>query len=520
MTQAAQDLAFQKDYLERYEAAKEYSKRLTAPSLVERFVALPEASRVRILGQLSKVELAALMYAWESWARAKQHPKLDDNIRVLLFLGGRGGGKTVAGAQFIRESVYAGSRSLALLGPTEGEIEQYMLGVEEDDEGLLNIFPPTQRPEYIANDGIVRFHTGAVGYITSAEKPELRGPNFDTAWADEVMKWRFLVPLWDNLEFATRKSFVSRTRPGHFVRPRICVTTTPRPRRWLKERVVDRETLTLFLKTDENPHNDETWRKRQHRLHGGTRQGAEQLEGEILEDSGDALFLSRIIDETRVSSAPKLARTVISVDPARSDGPKSDTTGVNVAGADLADHIYVLADLTATTGTTVWKSIIDAYVAHDAEAIVVENNGAFLLVDGNLRAAMERKRGGIAAEALKIVSVFAKTSQTKYDRAGPVSGLHKRERLHMVGHAMPELEAEMTEWNPKLGKKSPNRLDALVWAVWYLGNLAGDEEIDPHEGFRGLAEVTKELQKPSGKSTVAGRTITSALGRDPWGTKI
>ncbi len=100
MTQAAQDLAFQKDYLERYEAAKEYSKRLTAPSLVERFVALPEASRVRILGQLSKVELAALMYAWESWARAKQHPKLDDNIRVLLFLGGRGGGKTVAGAQF------------------------------------------------------------------------------------------------------------------------------------------------------------------------------------------------------------------------------------------------------------------------------------------------------------------------------------------------------------------------------------------------------------------------------------
>jgi phage terminase large subunit-like protein len=513
------DLDFEQRYQDRYARAKAFSRSLVGPSLVDRLVELPARERSEILADLDATERAALAYSWEAWARPKQRPDLEDRFRILLLLGGRGGGKSIGGAQFIRARVDAGARSIGLIGPTVGDVERWMLGVKEDDEGLLNVFPPNQRPEYIARDEIVQFHTGAVGYVASSERPEFRGPNLDTAWCDEVMKWRYLVPLWDNLEQATRKDVMSRTKPARLLSPRICVTTTPRPRKWLKERIVDPECLTVILATDENPHLDDRWRARMKNLFGGTRQGAEQLDGEILEDSADALFISGILDETRVASAPRGLRTCVSIDPAVTTNKQSDETGIVVAGDDAAGEIYVLADLSGVHEPKKWGELaIGAYLQHDAECFVVEDNRAGQLVEANVRAAMERRRGGIAAEALKVVTVHAHSGRGKYDRAGPVSALHKRRLIHVVGYAMPDLEAELTGWNPKLGGASPNRLDALVWSVWYLGNLAGAEERDYSEGFEGLAAAQRALhQRPRREIGMPEESWADELPRDRFG---
>lgn len=491
------DPAFERRFQERYDQAKLRSARLAGRSVAERLAALPKAERARILGALSIGERARLLHTWRGfWARPKQVVPSEPH-RTVLYLGGRGTGKNRTAAERIRERVYQGARSIALIGATWREVLRYQvggkLGAAGNGSGVLDVFPPHERAriELKEQKGEIVFHDfGATAYLVSDETPELRGGAFDTAWCDEVIKWRHLQRLWDNLEFCMR---VRSELP-----PEVIVTTTPRPLRWLKELVADPDTITILGTTDENAANlDPAYIARLERKYGGSRLARQERGGEILSQNEDALFHQELIDATRVADPPALRRIVVSIDPAIATNPENDETGILAVGIGHDEHLYVLADASGRHTPDEWcTGALELYDDLKADAFVGERNRGGDLVAAMLRATLRERRHSLATAA-KIVEVHA--TRGKAIRAEPVSVLHEQGRLHFVG-VLRELEDELTGWSPKVGGISPNRLDALVWACFELAKLGEDLDVkrDPREQFRGLLEMNARLQGGSG----------------------
>ncbi len=502
---------FGKAYQAGIERARAYSAELVGPSLFERFARLPAAAREGILAQLTQFELCRLLYSWAAQARPKQNPDLAAVAhRILFFLGGRGSGKTMTGAQRIRKRVEAGARSIAIMGPTLRDTERYMITGEGGSDGILTVFPPSQRPEYRPHKAIIKFHTGAIAYVNSAEDPEFRGPNLDTFWGDEPAKWRYLATIWSNIELSTR---LLGALPLE-----IMLTGTPLPLDLFKELIADEDTVTILMSQAENASNlDPTYVRKMAKKYGGTRLGRQELEGEILTDNPDALFMSSILDATRVEFAPDDLHTAVAVDPGIATNDENDPTGIVCGGIAEDGHIYILADLTSEKPTKPEKwgaDVVATYDQQECSAIVGERNRGGDLVESNIRACVERKRGGVAAKAIKVVNVHA--TKGKYIRAEPVATLHEQGMIHIVGR-MPELENEITQWNPRVGGRSPNRLDALVWLVYYLAKLdQGDDapKKDYRAGFKGLSAAVGALQAKS--APAAPSSPLSMLPRGGW----
>ncbi len=488
------------DFVARFAEIKARGLAERGPSWIERMCAADEAQRLELLTMVGAAHAEDLLYDWEAWARPKQLEPSGDWF-VWLLLGGRGMGKTRTGAEWVRKRVRAGARSIALVGPTYQDIVRYMVAGEDgkaaNGSGILDVFPPHERPEWLQNRQEVHFHTGAIAYVCSAERPELRGPNLDTVWCDEPIKWSHLERLWDNIILALRK----RSVVG--LRPRVCVTTTPRPLEWLRALILDPETHTTHGATTENAANlDPMALATQQRKLGGTRQGAQELEAEVLGDNPDALFWASVIDAHRVNEAPELVRVLVSVDPAVSRHRKSDATGIVVVGADADGEVYVLHDATGRYQPEAWGDlVIDLCEEHDADGIVVERNRAGDLVAMNVRAAAVRKRRSHP----KIVEVLAMGD--KGERATPVSTLYQKGRIHHVGHLTrrdvaegdpASLEDEMTEWDPRSGV-SPNGLDALVHAVIEITGIGAEpapKKPDAGRQWSSLAELARRTAPP------------------------
>lgn len=505
------DPEFERKYAAGITRARELSTSLEGPSVMQRLARLPPAQREAIWASFSVLERARLRYAWQAWARPKQRPPIDSREhRVLFFMGGRGSGKTLAAAQRVRERVQAGARSIALIGPNITDTVRYMVSDEGGADGVQAVFPKSQRPVHFAEEGIVRFHTGAVAYLNSAEKPEFRGPNLDTVWCDEPAKWRYLHRMFNNIEMATR---LRRSVPLE-----IIVSGTPLPLRKLKEIIADEDTITLLMRQAENAINlDPGFIRSNQRKFAGTRWAAQEIDGELLTDNPDALFKMSVLDDTRMPEPPKdLVEIVVSVDPAISQKPENDDTGIVVAGRDVDGHLYILEDLTMKATPDVWgAAVVKAYQQHRASAVVVERNRGGDLVAGNVRAATAALVNGTAAKAIKIVEVHA--TRGKYIRAEPVSALHEQRMIHIVD-TLPKLEDEITQWNPRVGGVSPNRLDALVWAVWYLAKLGEDtaEKKDYSAGFKGLAGAVAAMRPAPG----AQAAPLASLPRSGWGSGL
>ena len=514
------DPEFEKRYQRAIARARDYSATLEGPSLVERYARLPKAARDAALEQLGDFELARLRYDWATWARPKQNPELGPH-RIVFWLGGRGAGKTITGAQRIRHRVEAGARSLAIVGPTLRDIERYQIKGDGASNGILSVFPPSRTPEYKAHKAAVFFHRhdctgcgnaetcgGAIAYVNSAEDPEFRGPNLDTVWCDEPAKWRYLSTIWHNIELATR---LRGPLPLE-----IFLTGTPLPLQLFRELIADEDTITILMPQDENASNlDPTYLSRMRRLYDGTRLGRQEREGEILTDNPEALFQASILDATRVETAPHLVETAIAVDPAIATNPENDETGIVGGGRDAAGHIYINVDASSRSKPEKWgDDVVKTATQNESDVVVTERNRGGDLVAANVRAAMRRKRGEMAANALKIVEVLA--TKGKAIRAEPVSTLSEKGFLHIVGH-LPELETELTEWNPRLGGRSPNRLDSVVMLVWYLARLGDEERPDYRPGFKGLSQVSAELR---GRPVSAVSGLAGSLPRSSWGSKI
>jgi phage terminase large subunit-like protein len=259
-----------------------------------------------------------------------------------LMLGGRGAGKTRLGAEWVRAVVsgtppYGGSPCLniALVGETEHDVREVMI---EGPAGILRVSPRHERPQWTPTRRRLEWPNGGVGLAFSAEDPEqLRGPQFDAAWCDELAKWRYVDATFDMLQFGLRLG----------LRPRQLITTTPRPIALIKRLLADPRTAVTRASTHANAaHLSPAFLDEVLARYAGTRLGRQEIDGEIIEDRTDALWTRAMIEAARAPEAPPLLRLVIGVDPPGSARPGSDACGIVAAG--LADNgtIYVLADAT------------------------------------------------------------------------------------------------------------------------------------------------------------------------------
>ncbi len=391
-------------------------------------------------------EIEALAHDWrELLARDDQLPPPGDWTTWLL-LAGRGFGKTRTAAEWVRMQVEDKTASrIALVGPTAADVRDTMI---EGESGLLAIFPPHQRPVYEPSKRRVTFHTGAIAMTYSAEEPDrLRGPQHDAAWADELCAWKY-ADTWDQLQFGLRLG-------RH---PRQVVSTTPRPTKQLRELIADPRTAVTRGKTLDNAQNlAAAFLAAIKAKYEGTRLGRQEMNAEILDDNPGALWQRSAFDATRVQHPPTMRRIVVAVDPAVTSSDNSDETGIVVAGLGEDGRGYVLDDLTLRDTPSAWAELaVRAYHHYRADRVVAEGNNGGDLIETVMRAVDAN---------LSFSRVHARVG--KFSRAEPVAALYEQGRVSHVG-SLPKLEDECCEYDPTTAKQSPNRMDALVWALTEL----------------------------------------------------
>ncbi|MBP0617918.1 DNA-packaging protein [Jiella mangrovi] len=388
---------------------------------------------------------------WASLARASQLPPPGD-WRQWLIVGGRGSGKTRAGAEWVRamatgEPPFAerAHGRIGLLAETLADAREVMI---DGESGLLAI-SGRPRPVFEASRRRVVFANGAIAQIFSSEDPDaLRGYQFDLAWGDELAKWVHGEACFDNLQLALRLG-------GN---PRALFTTTPRPIPLLKRLMADPQTATTHMTTAENAGNlAPGFLAAMTERYGGTRLGRQELDGQILSAREDALFDLAKIERERCEPPEELQRIVVAVDPPATATARSDACGIIAAGRGADGTIYILADRSRRRAKPhEWAgSAISLYQALGADRIVAEVNQGGDMVEAVIRAAQP----DTPFQAVR-------ASRGKWLRAEPVAALYERGRVRHAGR-FPELEDEMADFGPDglSGGRSPDRLDALVWAV-------------------------------------------------------
>jgi len=421
---------------------------------------LPPKRRAKLLRRLletaSPEEERIILTAWAAWARDDQFPVFDADWFVWLVLGGRGAGKTRTGAEWVRGAAlgrwpFASSPvgRIALVGETQAQVRDVMI---EGVSGLLAIHHRWERPEWSPSRRQLKWPNGAIAQVFTAEDPEgLRGPQFAAAWSDELAKWPNLQETWDMLQFGLRLGD----------RPRQVVTTTPRPLPLIKRLLGDPRVWVSRAATRANRFNlAPSFIDSVTQAYGGTRLGRQELEGEIVEESADALWTRALIEQGRETSAPPLVRIVVAIDPPASSSKRADSCGLVAAGIDRDGIGHILVDATlAGARPHEWaQAAVALYRRLEADALVVEVNQG-----GEMATSVIHE----VDESVPVTPVRA--SRGKYLRAEPVAALYAQARVRHAG-AFPQLEDEMCDFGPTglSSGRSPDRLDALVWALTHL----------------------------------------------------
>ena len=394
-----------------------------------------------------------LRLQWPSLARADQWAPSEtpegEDWAIWLLLGGRGSGKTRAGAEWVCQQVASGARRVALVAPTYADAREVMIAGES---GILNASRSAGRPDYIASRRRLEWPNGAVAYVHSAEDPEgLRGPQFDAAWADEFCAWSYPEATLSNLRLALRLGEA----------PKLVMTTTPKPRQSLRDLLEAPGLVVSRAATADNVGNlAPGFLREMERAYGGTRLARQELAGEVVENLEDSLWPRELLEDCRVEAAPEhLDRIVVAVDPPVTSGENADACGIVVCGTSEG-VAYVLHDGSAHgLSPRQWaERAASLYEAWMADLIVVEVNQGGDMVKEMLAQ---------VDDTLPVRGVVARRSKGR--RAEPVAMLYEQGRVRHVG-GFPELEDEMNRMSREglSGKESPDRVDALVWGVTKL----------------------------------------------------
>jgi len=425
--------------------------------------------REAALASLSKTERAQLAYTWEFYARADQLAPVGD-WTYWLILAGRGFGKTRTCAEQVRAWIKDGRRYVNLIGATADDARDVMV---QGESGILACCPKWERPEYKPSQRKLIWPNGVESLIFTADEPDrLRGKQHDALYCDEIAAWRY-PEAWDQAKLGLRLG----------THPRAVIATTPRPTKLIRDLIADPATHVTRGKTYDNRANlapsffDAVLKR-----YEGTRLGRQEIDGEVLDDNPGALWKRDDIDRARVLRAPDLQRIVVAIDPAATSSEGADDTGIVAAGVAMVDgvqHGYILHDLTCHETPMGWaKRSVAAYADLKADRIIGEANNGGDMIEDLIRT---------VDPSVSYRKVTA--TRGKQVRAEPVASLYEQGRIHHVG-SLPKLEDELCEWDPAdPTARSPNRLDAMVWAITELMIDSGTTGILDY--YRDLAQQTK-----------------------------
>ena len=382
---------------------------------------------------------------------------IEGDFRYCVLMSGRGFGKSFAGSAWLAQKVIEGAKSLAFCAPTHEECVKNQLPV------FLSWFSDDDKPSYNSQTHILTFtkgkYKGTKVYCYTSEK-EIRGANLEKLWCDEIVIWADSIPEKIEERFNTLDLCV---RSGS--NPQTVITSTPKPipilYKWKEE--FDKKNPAYKVMTGttfDNPYLPKSFLDAQIDKHGNSRYGRQELYGELLEQVEGALWTHSLIDRTRIApnlfNLSEMERIVIGVDPAITDGKNSDLTGIIVAAISKG-HAYVLSDNSIKCIPEQWARVVnDLYTKYKANLIVAEGNQGQLLVSQTLRSIDKN---------LPVKLVNAK--HNKITRAEPVSALYENSKVHHIGYFQ-ELEKEMCLYTGDPKQKSPDHMDAMVYAITEL----------------------------------------------------
>lgn len=424
-----------------------------------------------------------------------------------MLLAGRGFGKTRVAAEDLKRYAWDhdGAR-LGVIAATFGDGRDICF---EGESGLLSVIPSSCVEYWNRSMGEMRLKNSSIFKLFSADEPDrMRGFQFHRAWADELASYKGKSsqkdaaaegvpgtpkPMLAQIELATR------LKPH----PQIIISTTPRPLKILKEVKARPTTVFTTGSTLENRANlADEFVQSVLGLYEGTRLGRQELYAEILEDVEGALWTGMLIEDQRLDPKkdplPKFKRIVVSVDPAVTANKRSSETGIVVVGLTFNNRGVVLEDASGKYSPEQWaEKVTVVYQRWKADRVVAEKNNG-----GDLVATVLRSRSDSKNLPVKLVDA----TKGKIVRAEPVAGLYEQKKVSHWGVFAP-LEEQMTTFTGEEGEESPDRLDALVWA---LTELMLGKTVIPHvgpvgassENYWGTADYGTGRSSPFGQEGV------------------
>lgn len=474
-------------------------------SLVElgrHVTAMDDRALAAYLGGLDPDELEVLEQAFAAaeaeagaWRPLTHQVPPPGNWYLWLLLAGRGAGKTDACAHYLDSHVKGpacderlpGGHRVSIIAPTLGDA----LDACVNGPSGLKAHNPDVRSVQTTGGTYVRWPNGAEGKLFGAETPRdveaLRaGGNRCRVWLEELAAWRHLEPSWNHMRFGLRVG------PD----PRAVASTTPKPRPLIracegrlghqetKELLGDATVVVTRAATRDNPHLDQRVRASLYSTYEGSRLGRQELEGELLEDVEGALWRREWIQRGDPPRWGVVARTVVALDPAGGTGA-GDEQAIVVACLTLDRTFYVLHSEGVRLSPDAWlRRAVALYDHFRADRVIYEKDYGDQFLTALLRT---------VAPDLPAKAVHARVG--KRTRAEPISALYEQGK---VTHSGPHdvLEDQLCSFSGAPGEPSPDRLDALVWALTELSQGAG--AMAPVVGTPGAGLVSDDVVREWG----------------------
>jgi phage terminase large subunit-like protein len=430
-------------------------------SLAHLLTKLPKEQQAELLRNMSPDAAEELLFRWDFWARKEQLPPKGD-WSIWLVLAGRGMGKTRLGSEWVRSIVCGKTplapgkcRRIALVGETAADCRDVIV---QGDSGILACHPKDFRPVYTPSNRSLVWPNGARAFLYNGTEPDqLRGPQHDAAWIDELAKMRYAKETWDQVQFGLRLG----------EHPQQLITTTPRPIPIIRELVAAASEpgsgviVTRGSTFDNRANLAPKFLEAVEQRYAGTRLGRQELSGEILDDVPGSLWTRSVLDEYRrklSDELPVMQRIIVSVDPAAkasADGDETSETGIIVAGLGTDGRGYLIDDRSCRLGPSGWANVaVSNFRYYEADAIVAEVNQGGDMVEEVIKTVDPK---------IKVVKVRA--TRGKVLRAEPISALYAQGRISHVG-GFPVLEDQMMQFTSFgiEGDGMADRVDALVHA--------------------------------------------------------
>lgn len=396
--------------------------------------------------------LEKLLYDFELWRLPQQEIPPDSEWRYYLNLSGRGGSKTKLASEEIRRRALARPNTrINLVAPTHGDARDTNL---EGDSGILSVCGAGEIKKYLKNNGQVIFKNGSRLLTFSAQEPErLRGKQSHYAFLDE-----FAAFDENAREILTQIQMSNRLGTD----PKVYITTTPKPLEILNELIARPDCHLVVCGTLDNPFLATSQVRELVERYANTAIGQQELFGQLLKEAKDALWTRKMIEDYRIrniNELPQFVRTIVAVDPSRTDNKRSDEAGIMVGSIGADGHYYIREDLSVRASPQAWaKRAINAYRRYHASLIVVEKS------DGDLVKTILKN-----IDPTIPLRFLPHQRKGKTVRADPAAALYEQGKVHHVGF-FAKLEDQLT--GKVAGDTTPDdRYDALVYLLKELSTV-------------------------------------------------